>query len=566
MSLKSELIVLLDNFADLLEFKGENPFKINAFRNGASILRSMENDLETAIKDGSIKSTKGLGKGLLSVIYEYFEKGFSSEYDNLVSEIPVGVLDLLNIRGLGAKKIKIIYSELGISSIEELEDACRTHKISSLKGFGPKTEETILGEISRLKETKNQALISAALNEAGIIMRDLSKMHSVKRVSLTGQVRRHMETVSQIELAVLADYSTGFTEELKAAFRLENEGDTELPGNIKRYIDTGVKLFLAHSDIYIPVHIYCTDKEDIFESMLLITTGSEEFIEKAGFQTIKSAETSEEGLFKSIGFPYIIPEMRESQFFDISGSLQDNSMLDISRFKGFFHFHTVFSDGKNTLKEMIKSGIEHGFEYFAVCDHSKAAFYANGLTEERVLIQKDEVSKTARELNTRIFHGIESDILKDGDLDYSPDFLSEFDIVVASVHSRFKMDEDEMTARIIKAVENPHTDILGHPTGRLLLARPPYKLNINKVIDACSQNKVAIEINANPHRLDLDWRNIYYAREKGCLFSINPDAHDTKGIDDINYGIKIARKGGIQPEEVINCFDLQSFELFLEGK
>ncbi|HEX2960893.1 MAG TPA: PHP domain-containing protein [Ignavibacteriales bacterium] len=264
--------------------------------------------------------------------------------------------------------------------------------------------------------------------------------------------------------------------------------------------------------------------------------------------------------------PPVIPEMREKEYFSAPEKLRKNSELGILDFRGLLHFHTTYSDGKNTLTEMAEAAKDNVFTYLAVCDHSKAAFYANGLTEARVLEQKKEIEKVSRSLDIPIFHGVESDILKDGELDYDTDFMKNFQFVVASVHSRFKLSEEEMTSRIIKAVENPYTDLLGHPTGRLLLQRSPYNLDLKKVIDACAANNVAIEINASPNRLDLDWRMIYYAREKGCMFSINPDAHSILGIEEINYGIRVARKGGLQPEEVINCMDLESFKKFLLRK
>lgn len=246
--------------------------------------------------------------------------------------------------------------------------------------------------------------------------------------------------------------------------------------------------------------------------------------------------------------------------------LKQNSDISINNFKGLLHFHTTYSDGKNTLIEMLREAEKEGFKFAAVCDHSKSASYANGLSEGRVLLQKQEIRTIMSELQLHLFHGIESDIIQDGSLDYRDDFLSNFDFVVASVHSGFHMEQDKMTNRIIKAVENLHTDLLGHPTGRLLLSRDSYKVNLKKIIDACAANKVAIEINANPHRLDLDWRMIYYAREKGCLFAINPDAHSTGDISFIKYGVMIGRKGGLQSTELINFFNVNEFKKFLNRK
>ncbi len=261
---------------------------------------------------------------------------------------------------------------------------------------------------------------------------------------------------------------------------------------------------------------------------------------------------------------FVPPEMREEQYFEIKNKkLKILSNLTFDNFKGFFHFHTTFSDGNDSLENMIIAANKLGFEYFIVCDHSKSAFYANGLKEENLIEQHNEINRISKKLNLPIFQGIESDILVNGDLDYSDEILKSLDFIVASVHSRFNLSEEEMTRRIIHAVENPYTKVLGHPTGRLLLSRPPYQLNLKKVIDACAENNVAIEINANPHRLDLDWRMIFYAREKGCLFSINPDAHSTEDIFLTKYGIMIARKAGLQVEEVINCFSIDKFKNYI---
>jgi len=254
--------------------------------------------------------------------------------------------------------------------------------------------------------------------------------------------------------------------------------------------------------------------------------------------------------------------MREIQNVENGSKSDNNEVINFENFLGFLHFHTTWSDGINSLEEMINAALNMGYKYAAVCDHSKSAFYANGLSEERILLQRKEIVDVEKSYPIKLLSGIECDILSDGELDYSDDILSEFNFVVASVHSRFNLAENEMTDRIIKAVENPYTNVLGHPTGRLLLSRAAYQLNIKKVIDACSRNNVAIEINSNPHRLDLDWRNIQYAKEKECLFSINQDAHSIDDLENIKYGIGIARKGEITPLEVINCFDIEKFIKF----
>jgi DNA polymerase (family 10) len=299
---------------------------------------------------------------------------------------------------------------------------------------------------------------------------------------------------------------------------------------------------------------------------LLITTGSEGFVNKM-FGKKKLSGKNEKEIFKNAKIPFIIPEMREDEFLAVKNKkLKENSDLSLDDFKGLLHWHTTWSDGRDTLETMLNEAVKLNFKYIAVCDHSKSAAYANGLKEDRILSQKEHLDKLKTQYNIKLFQGIESDILTDGSLDYPQEFLPNFDFVVASVHSRFNLDEKEMTTRIIKAVENPYTDLLGHPSGRLLLSREPYKNDTEKIIDACVANSVAVEINAHPKRLDLDWRWIYYARDKGCLFSINADAHSTSDILYLQYGVMIGRKAGLKNAEVINCFDLESFKQFLNRK
>jgi DNA polymerase (family X) len=325
---------------------------------------------------------------------------------------------------------------------------------------------------------------------------------------------------------------------------------------------SGDGYFYITSIYEIIIRIYPV-KKDRFVYKDFILSASPEFL--SGLPDLKERYyKSDHEIFESISFPYVIPEMREKEFFEYNKP--SNSDLELSKISGLLHFHSTYSDGRNTLSEMLKAAEDKGYTYAAICDHSKSAYYANGLTEERILLQYKEIEQLQKNLDITILKGIESDILKDGMLDYTDDFLSEFQFVVASVHARFKLDEEQMTSRLLRAVENPLTDVIGHMTGRLLLSRDPYKLNIEKVLDACAANNVVVEVNANPRRLDLDWRLLYKAREKGCLFAINADAHSISEIDLIKYGVMMGKKGGLKELEVINCFDKQKFINFLNKK
>ena len=548
---KKDTITLLENIADIMDFRGENKFKVGAYRNGAISIRRFEGDFAKAVEQKELNKIKGIGKGLQAVIYEYFETGESLLYKQLRKEVPDGIEQLLGIKGLGARKINLLYNELGISNIGELEYACKENRLALLKGFGDATQNKILSEIEKLKYHSKFVLLNTAEEFADEIITKLEKIPEVLKLEVSGELRRGMEFISAISLVLLLKDRKKFLQKLKTKMEYEITGDIAA---VKGYFSVPLNLHLAYS-------------EEEYNKKLFITTGSDSFLTKLNAEPTKLKGNTEEEIFKSLKSPYIIPEMREEEYFKAKKrSLTASPDLDEQEFKGLLHFHTTYSDGRNTLDEMIGAAIEKGFEYAAVCDHSKAAFYANGLSEDRILKQKDEAEKMSAKKAIYVFQGIESDILADGSLDYSEDFLNNFHFVVASIHSRFSMDESGMTARLLKAVENPYTDLLGHPSGRLLLSREPYKFDVKKIIDACAANDVAIEINSNPRRLDLDWRWIYYAREKGCLFSINPDAHSTKEIEYIKFGVIIGRKGGLTNSEVINCFDLPKFKKFLNRK
>lgn len=563
MSLKNEISELLGSIADILEFRGDNPFKITAYRNGSNIVRQLTEDLETMIEDGSIKQVKGIGKGILAIITEYYQTGACEEYMQLLGEVPPGISDLLRIRGLGARKIKYIYDELGIGDIDHLEAACRNNLLSGLKGFGEKSQLAILSEIERVKAASDYVLMPQGDREAALLLEQIRSFQGVLRAEVSGEIRRSMEIVSRIDIVALVEDK----DRLRAQLNVTGMIADAMPEMRSGVLSNGN--FPSYSLLtqgLLPAFVFLAQDEAEFQRLLFLTTGADGFLEASGVKAAELSGASEKALFEAQGLSFVMPEMRESGYFELSEGQRRNTDLSFSDFRGFMHFHSTFSDGREELIDMVMQARRLGFEYYVVCDHSKAAFYASGLKEDAILEQAELVKKLRREHGLAILQGIESDILSDGSLDYDESVLSTLSFVVASVHSRFSQSEDEMTRRIIRAVENPYTDVLGHPTGRLLLERDPYRVDIRKVIDACAANSVAIEINAHPNRLDLDWRNIYYAREKGCRFSINPDAHTLEGILDTNYGIRIARKGGIQKDEVINCYDLTSFREFLNRK
>ena len=553
MSFKKEAIKQINLFADLMEFNGANRFKINAFRGAANTLRSVDDDIEAMLQDGSITNIKGIGKGIQAFLYELSDNGVVKELDELSGSIPEGIIDILQIRGLGVKKVKQIHEALEVNNTNDLAEVCLTNKLSEIKGFTVKSEYAILEEIEKQSKNKLFMRYNRAEHLGAQLLNRFLEFESCSKAEFTGELRRRMEVISKIEIICSVNSRENFKSDLLNFYKykeLSNSGFSEIV-----QVEMGAN---------IPIYLILSD-EVSYVSNLFASTGSKEFLDELG-AVDKHSYNSEEQIFKTKSSSFIIPEMREQEYWNAPEQLRTISNLGKDDFKGMLHFHTTQSDGANTLLDMAKGALEFGYKYLAVCDHSKSAFYANGLTEERVLKQKEEINSVSNEFGIKIYHGIESDILKNGSLDYSDEFMKNFDFVVASVHSIFGLPEEVMTARIINAIENPNTDVLGHPTGRLLLARDSYKLNIKKVIEACAKNDVAIEINASPHRLDLDWRNIYYARELGCKFSINPDAHSVKGIEETVFGINTARKGGIQNSEVINCYSEAEFKEFLKRR
>jgi DNA polymerase (family 10) len=548
MLTKYQVADLLNEIADMLEFTGENVFKVNAYRNGADAIRKIEEDFESLVSAKKLDGIKGIGKGLQAVIYELEETGNSELIKDLKTKVPEGLPGLLKIRGLGAKKLQLLYNNLDIQSVDDLENACIEKKLTTVKGFGEKVQAKILEEIEKYKINRKYVLLNIALKYADEILAKLKKTKVASHFEITGELRRKCEIISAIEFLI----------EINNPSNISKIAET-LGLTVEENTGTNAALYP------VPVIFHFVSPEE-YGWRLFYTTGSREFTASLLEGKSLSDNLSEDEIFTSTGRNYIIPEMRESEYFSYKQLSKDNSDLDLQGYKGLLHFHTTYSDGINSIEEMVTAGREFGAEYAVVCDHSKTAAYANGLTEERLKIQSSEIKQVADKLAFSVFQGIESDILGDGSLDFSSDILANFKFIVASVHSRFNLTEKEQTDRIIKAVENPYTNVLGHPTGRLLLSRDAYKVDIKKVIDACAACKTAIEINAHPNRLDLDWRWVYYAREKGCLFAINADAHSVDDILKTAYGVFIGRKAGLRKNEVINYLSLEQFEQFLEGK
>lgn len=546
--------------SQLMELHSENPFKVRSLQNAAfkieklSVPLSSQNEIEIA-------SIEGIGKGLQAKISDYLKRESFSDLDDLVSRTPSGVIDMLGIKGIGPKKVLQLWKELEIESVGELLYACNENRLVSLKGFGEKTQKLIRESIEFRISNAHNCLFPIAEFVSDEIITKIKFSSPDIEIFLTGQARRKCEIITSIEFISSINES-----ELKL-FLSGSELFQEEIALFKKEVLEGFEIIKAEVLFQktIPVIFYLCEK-NILSNLLFITSGSEKHLEalKSNHKfNILEIFDSEASIYKSMDLPYFIPELREGKFeFDLAQKNGLSSLVEEKDLKGILHNHSTYSDGNDTLKDMALYCKELGYEYLGICDHSKSAFYANGLKEDRIIQQHQEIEKLNKELAPfKVFKGIESDILSSGELDYSDDVLNTFDFIVASVHSNLRMDEEKATTRLIKAIENKYTTILGHPTGRLLLSRPGYPIDHKKVIDACSANEVVIELNANPYRLDIDWRWIQYAMEKGVMISINPDAHRKEGYHDMHFGVGAARKGGLTKKMTFNAFSLEEIAL-----
>jgi len=540
--------------SQLMELHEGNPFKIKSLVNAAFKVDKLPFPAKSK-SAAELEKIEGIGKSTANKITELLETGTMAELEEYLEKTPQGVIEIMGIKGIGPKKVAVIWKDLGIENLGELFYACNENRLVEAKGFGLKTQEDIANAITFSMASHGKFLYSQVRTQTDELIDQLKGLFPEGLIDCAGEFRRCCEVITKLILVV-------GSRDLEIAINTL-KGSTVLNELIleKNHI-------LGRLPVGLEVDIVCVEKR-YFYMELFVQTGDEHHVKAVLERSTDEVDqpTGEDLIYKKSGMEYIFPELREGVTF--IKKAENNTLPKLighHDLKGTLHNHSNWSDGINTIEEMaLFCRDELKLQYLGMCDHSKSAFYARGLSVEQVLKQHEEIDHLNKKLNDfHIFKGIESDILYDGALDYPDDVLASFDFIVASVHSILKMDEAKATSRLIKAIENPYTTILGHPTGRLLLSRKGYPIDYKKVIDACAANKVVIEINSNPLRLDLDWRWHQYALEKGVWLSINPDAHRKEGFLDMQYGILAGRKGGLYKEKCLNALTLEEIKAFFD--
>lgn len=554
-----EIAEILEQTARLLEVHGENTFKVKSYQSAAFNIERMEEKIEgKSIEE--LAGLKGIGKSLSHKIFHLLQTGRFTDLEELEANTPEGIQELLRIKGIGPKKIAQLWKELDITSPGELLYACNENRLVELKGFGLKSQDTIRKAVL-FKQAQKGLYHYATAEKSAIDFQNKVTLEGSTTLAFTGALRRKCEILSQIAfLAIKAEASKLqriLMDNSSLGYEYESTTDSEIRGK---------------SPAGIPIIIHLCEETD-FAWSLWQTTGNDLHLEQCLALNTSNANlrnyAQEADIYTALQIPYIEPEMREGLQEVVkarSGKLP-STLITPQDLKGILHNHTTYSDGIHSLREMAIACKNSGYEYLGICDHSRSAQYAGGLSIEKVQQQQQEIQLLNVELHPfRIFSGIESDILADGSLDYPDEILTTFDFVVASVHSGLKMDIGKATQRILKAIENPFTTILGHPTGRLLLSREGYPLDFDQILKACAEHDVVIELNAHPYRLDLDWRLIDRAMESGIQISINPDAHSVEGYVDMYYGVCTARKGGLTPDFTFNRKNLTEITEWFEKR
>ncbi len=569
---KSDIANILEEMAVLLELKNANPFSIRAFHNAARAVESASEDLKLLAETDTLTKIPGIGKGISAFIQDLFKHGKSKEHEKLKKSFPAGFLDILKIPGVGPKRAKILYEKLGIKNVAELQYACQENRLLGLDGFGEKSQANILRGIEHHMKSKGFFLVSDASEEAEAFLKYLRKKKEVSQISIAGSLRRRKEIVHDVDILV----STKNHPSVHKAFlkypdveQVSAKGDTKSSVILKSGLQVDLRTVSVTEYPYALQHFTGSKEHNVALRTIAKRMGCKmsEYGLFKGKRLI--ACKNEEEIYRKLGLSYMEPELRENMG-EIEASKKSKlprDLIEEKDLKGTFHVHSTYSDGRASLEAMICRAAECGYEYVGISDHSKSAIYANGLSETRVREQQKEIDVLQKKCkNMQIFRGIESDILEDGSLDYKDSVLASFDFIIASIHTRFKMDQKAMTKRILRAMENPHTTMIGHLTGRLLLGREGYQIDYEAIFEKAKQTGCVIELNANPHRLDIDWRMLKQLKLRKLRTVINPDAHDVGGFEDVRFGVGIARKGWLEKKDVINTMNVKEMENFLKRR
>jgi DNA polymerase (family X) len=563
---------VLDQIASYLELQGENPFRIRAFRTAAKAVLSLPAEPAEALADGSLAATRGIGAATVAIVKELLDTGRSDVLERLREEVSPGLVEMMGIAGLGVARIRTIHDRLGINTLADLAGVARDGRLAALPGFGVRTADNVLKGIGFLRTAQGLRLSHHAAEEAESLRTALERVPGVVRAIVAGEVRRRSEVVRELVLVLVADVPA--SEVFFAIGQLP--GLREIAGEDERRVTLRSAGGMAARIIVTPaVNL---------GAVLVQATGSEAHLGRLaryaatrGFTLDAAAlwkgstfvpTPDEASLYRALDLVPIPPELREGgNEIERAAAGPFPPLLERADLRGFLHCHTSWSDGNLTIEELALACRESGYTYVGLTDHSKSAGYAGGLSVDSLHLQWAEIDRVNASLKgIRVLKGIESDILADGQLDYDEATLAGFDFVIGSIHSRFAMTEAEMTARILRALDSPSLTILGHPTGRLLLSRKAYPLDLESVFAKAARNGVALEINADPHRLDLDWRTLARAREVGVMISIGADAHSRAGMEYMEYGVGIARKGGLGPRDVLNTRPVEEFLGFARAR
>lgn len=554
---KKDVSRLLDEIGMLLELAGENPFKSRAYYQASRTVDKLDGDIHVIVQNGSLSSIKGIGAALSQKITEFVTTGQLAYYDDLKSRIPPGLYELVSIPGLGPRKVKKLYDILCIETVGELEYACLENRLVELPGFGKKSQEKILAGIQHYKHFRERRLYSDIIDDALSFLSVIRGLRLVKRASLAGSLRRLCETVKDIDILVSSDVPEDLSRDIAGLPHVREiiaRGLTKVSIRLVSGIAVDIRI-VSSAEFPYALHHFTGSKEHNVAMRSRAKDRGFKMNEYGLFENESNIPCADEGdIFAACGLTYIPPELRENR-----GEIEAAEtgtlpyLITEKDIRGILHIHTLFSDGADSIEVLARTASEKGYDYIGICDHSQSAFYAGGLSEDEIIRQHELIDTlNIKYPDFRIFKGIEADILPDGRLDYDDAVLATFDFVIAAVHTRFAMSEEDMTDRILRAMDNRFTTILAHPTGRLLLSRPPYAVSMDRVIEHAALRGTIIELNANPLRLDIDWRLIPTATAKGVQIAINPDAHDRQGIAHVSLGVNIARKGWLSPEHCIN--------------